>query len=108
MSLLTYEGKLPSPTEFAKALSQIIQDTNPVEDLLLLSRQMWAFEQNYKLSSADMYQQYQRGALGDDEVWLEWASTYQTFNQIKRQLELALMRAAIEPIKATTQFELVP
>ena len=50
------------------------------------------------MSSADFYEKYQAGSLDDElQHCLEWVATYDFFMKTKRKLEVALMRAAIQP-----------
>ncbi len=98
MPKLIFKDKLPSSEEFQKALTQAIDNTNPVDDLLELSNELRKFEQNYQMSSADFYEKYQAGSLDDElQHCIEWVATYEFFLKTKRQLELALMRVALQP-----------
>ncbi len=98
MPRLTFKDKLPSPDEFKKALAQAMANTNPVDDLLELANQLWDFEQQYHMSSVDFYEKYEAGSLDDElQHCIEWAATYDFFIKTKRNLEMALMRAAVQP-----------
>lgn len=98
MPKLIYENELPSSEEFQKALRQAMANTNPVDDLLDLANELWAYEQKYQMSSADFYEKYQAGLLDDVlQHCVEWVATYDFFMKTKRKLESALMRAAIQP-----------
>lgn len=98
MPELIYKDGLPAPEEFTKELSSAWANSNPVDDLLILANQLWAFEQKYQMSSAGFYEKYQAGLLDDElQHCVEWAATYKFFNQTKRQVESALIRAAVRP-----------
>ncbi len=98
MPKLTYENELPSSEEFQKALRQAMANTNPIDDLLELANHLWAYEQNDQMSSADFHAKYQAGSLDDAlQHCVEWVATYDFFLKTKRKLEMALMRAAIQP-----------
>lgn len=98
MPKLTFKDKLPPVDEFQKVLAQAMASTNPVDDLLELANDLWGFEQKYQMSSADFYEKYQAGLLEDElQHCIEWVATYDFFIKIKRKLESALMRAAIQP-----------
>ena len=98
MPKLTFKDRLPPADEFQKALAQTIANANPVDDLLELANDLWEFEQKYQMSSADFYKKYQAGLLNDElQHCIEWVATYEFFMKIKRKLESALMRAAIQP-----------
>lgn len=98
MPKLTYETELPAPDEFQKALAQAMTNSNPVDDLLELANDLWEFEQKYQMPSKDFYEKYQAGSLNDElQHCIEWVATYEFFMKTKRRLEMALMRAAIQP-----------
>jgi hypothetical protein len=98
MPRLTFEDKLPSPDEFENTLAQTMANTSPVDDLLALANHLWDFEQKYQMSSADFYEKYQAGSLDDElQHCIEWAATWDFFVKTKRKLEVALMRAAVQP-----------
>ena len=98
MPKLTYDNELPAPDEFQKALAQAMTNANPVDDLLELANDLWEFEQKHQMSSTDFYEQYQAGLLnGELQHCIEWVATYEFFMKTKRKLEMALMRAAIQP-----------
>jgi hypothetical protein len=98
MPKLRYKDKLPSSNEFQKALLEALGNSNPVDDLLDLSNDLWEFENQHQLSSVEFYQKYQAGLLEDElQHNVEWAITYDLFVKTKRKLEAALMRAAVQP-----------
>ncbi len=97
MGTIIFKNKLPDSNEFQKVLSQTLMSTNPVDDLLELSKKLNEYEQKYKLSSVQFIQRYQAGLLDDNlQHCLEWVATYDLFVKIKQLLESALMRSAIE------------
>ncbi|GAB4423352.1 MAG: hypothetical protein Fur0044_21350 [Anaerolineae bacterium] len=98
MPKLIFEDKVPSGEEFQQALAQAMSNTNPVDDLLELSNELRDFEQKYHMSSIEFYEEYQAGSLSDElQHCIEWVATYEFFLKTKRQLEMALMRAAVQP-----------
>ncbi len=48
------------------------------------------FEQRYNLSSAEFYQNFQRGQMGDDMDFIEWASLVQMADNLERRLQLLM------------------
>lgn len=98
MPTLTYKKELPPAEEFQKVLAEAMANTNPVDDLLELANNLWEFEQQYQIPSADFYNRYQAGSLDDElQHCVEWAATYDFFIKTKRKLEAALIRAAVQP-----------
>ena len=97
MAELIFKNKLPSADEFETLLTQAMSNANPIDDLLDLSRQLNEYEQKYRMSSEQFYQQYQAGLLDDAlQHCVEWVAVYDLFMKTKRMLEAALMQAAIQ------------
>ncbi len=67
--------------------------TSPVEALGALIRSLVTYEQRHRMSSADFYARYQRGELGDEVDFVEWAGDYQHYLQLKDELEQKLVAA---------------
>jgi hypothetical protein len=67
--------------------------TSPVEALAAVIRSLVAYEQRYQMSSADFYDRYQRGEIGDSIDFVEWAGDYQHYQAIKEELERKLAAA---------------
>lgn len=57
------------------------------EWLAHLKPQLQEFETQYGLESADFYQRYERGEMGDDLDFVEWASVYDMFLHSQEQLK---------------------
>ncbi|GEM_PF-1432456 len=97
MPMLVYEGRLPSPEQFKMDWENALATTNPIDDLLALVGDLRHFEQKYGMTSEEFYQKYTAGILDDElQHCLIWAATYRMFVKCKRQIENALMRAAIQ------------
>ncbi|WP_017295637.1 hypothetical protein [Geminocystis herdmanii] len=46
------------------------------------------FEQQYKLSSEQFYQQFKKGKLGDEIDFVEWSAFYQMWHSLQERLNL--------------------
>jgi len=46
------------------------------------------FEQRYNLSSAEFYQRFQVGQMGDDIDFMEWVSLVQMAHNLEKRLQL--------------------
>lgn len=46
------------------------------------------FEQEYKLSSEQFYQQFKKGKLGDEIDFVEWSAFYQMWYSLQERLNL--------------------
>ncbi len=89
---------LPSSEEFRQALAQALATANPIDDLLELTNRLREYEQTHQMTSADFYQRYLAGALDEElQHCTEWFAVYDQFLKIKRIVEAALMRAAVQP-----------
>jgi hypothetical protein len=47
-----------------------------------------AFEKEYGQRSQKFYQAYQKGEMGDDEKVMEWAGEWETYQELKKALDL--------------------
>ncbi|AUC61982.1 hypothetical protein AA637_12900 [Cyanobacterium sp. HL-69] len=47
-----------------------------------------AFEQQYKMSSEQFYEQFEKGILGDDIDFVEWKAYYQMWHSLHERLNL--------------------
>ena len=53
-----------------------------------LSEQIREFEQQYQLPSAEFYARYERGDMGDDMDFIEWASTCEMLSNVNKRLTI--------------------
>jgi hypothetical protein len=53
-----------------------------------LSVQVQGFEQQYGLQSDEFYARYERGDMGDDMDFIEWASTLDMLSNVKKRLTI--------------------
>ena len=96
MPKLTYShNNLPSPESFRKQLAEAMAQSNPLDDLLELSLELREIENKRGMTSKDFYEQYQQGKMGDDEESVQWAIRYRAYLELKKRVELALMRQAV-------------
>jgi len=87
---------LPTPEEFQQMLTRAMLESNPLDELLELAVELRQFEEQYCMSSAEFFAQYQRGEMGDDRDAMQWAMSYRTFLELKTLVEKALMREAVQ------------
>ena len=96
MAQLTFiRDNLPTPEEFRQTLSEVMEKSNPVDELLELSLELYELEQEFGMKSADFYKKFQRGEMGDSDKVMHWAIVYHSFLEHKKQVETALIREAI-------------
>jgi hypothetical protein len=53
-----------------------------------LETDLQVFEQQYQLSSAEFYQQFKAGKLGDETNFVEWSAFYQMWSDLQARLAL--------------------
>ncbi len=53
-----------------------------------LSKQISEFENRYSMNSAEFYRRYEKGEMGDDMDFIEWASTIEMIGNIDKRLYL--------------------
>ena len=61
---------------------------NSRQQLTELQQDLALFEQQYGMTSAEFYQRFQAGKLGDDMDYVEWASLVQMSRNLEERLEL--------------------
>ena len=92
----THETMPKSSEEFQRQLAKATAASNPIDDLLELVTDLRCFEQKYEMASDLFYSRFQAGQMGDDLDIMEWASLYNMYSRVRRRIESALMRAAME------------
>lgn len=94
MARLTFtKDNLPTPEEFERMLEEAMERSNPVDELLEVAEEL---RERYGMTSKEFYEQFQRGALDDElQHCIGWAAAFETFNELKRVVESALIREAV-------------
>jgi hypothetical protein len=74
----------------ALSLRKIIHQEreNIQQQIRELETDLQVFEQQYQLSSADFYQQFKTGQLGDEADFVEWSAFYQMWSSLQSRLTL--------------------
>jgi hypothetical protein len=76
--------------EFSQRLEELQRNSDPLDDLLALSRQLLSFEQEYSMSSDEFYAKYKRGEMGDDIEFIRWSGYYRLYHELKDKIEKSL------------------
>jgi pyruvate-formate lyase-activating enzyme len=76
--------------KFVLALRNLIlQEINSIEEEIQeIAIDLQTFEQQYKLSSAQFYQQFKSGELGDAIDFVEWSAFYQMWCSLQERLNI--------------------
>jgi hypothetical protein len=76
-----------SAKEFTSTLQEARYATAPIDDFVQLIRELTLLEQKHGLSSADFYERYQRGAMGDEMELMRWATKFEIYEEMKADLD---------------------
>ena len=98
MPFLYYdESSKPTREEFQKAVHEMFEKFDPVEDLLHSQRRLIEYEQKYGVSSEECYRLFYEGKMGDDPDMFAWVAHYDGFRHLKSAISEALDVLASEP-----------
>lgn len=103
MPVYEFDDKtMPEPEDFARLLREGDEQYDPLEELLRLERELTKLEREYEahydeaLTSADFYQRYQSGKMGDDLEFVRWAGRYRLYRSLKRAISASLKMVLAE------------
>ena len=69
---------------------QIIQYTSPIDALIAVTKRLSTYESRQQMDSEEFFDQYSRGQLSDDIVFVEWANDYRHYLELRQKLEKIL------------------
>jgi len=61
-----------------------------MDDFVEIVKHLAVMEQKYNMDSAEFYERYQRGEMGDDIEVMHWASDYEIYREMREELDKAL------------------
>ena len=94
--LMFTKDNLPTPEEFERMLKGAMEKSNPVDELLEVAGELREYEQKYGITSMEFYEQFRQGMLDDElQHCIGWAAAFESFNELKRVVESALMREVV-------------
>ncbi len=67
---------------------------SPVDALVALVQSLVAYEQRYRMSSAQFFAKYKEGKLEDSADFVEWAGNYQQYLGLLQELKSRLKTVA--------------
>ena len=73
---------------------QTIQYTSRLDALIALAKRLNDYESQRQMDSEEFFDQYSRGQLADDVVFVEWANDYRHYLDLHHELERRLQHAA--------------
>ena len=69
---------------------QTIRYTSPLDALVAVTKRLSIYESRQKMDSEEFFDQYSRGRLPDDAVFVEWANDYRHYLQLRQELAKSL------------------
>lgn len=82
-----YETGYQSETVDSTIAKLVTMERNRLErESAALAGRLQFFEQQYHLPSADFYQKFQAGEMGDDADLFEWSAFYQMWLSVQERL----------------------
>lgn len=65
---------------------QIIQYTSPIDSLIVVTKRLITYENQQQMDSEEFFDQYSRGQLSDDSVFIDWSNDYRHYLQLRQKL----------------------
>jgi hypothetical protein len=69
---------------------QTIQCISPLDALVTVAKRLSLYENQQHMDSVTFFDQYSRGQLPDDTLFVEWANDYRHYLVLRRELEQRL------------------
>jgi hypothetical protein len=69
---------------------QTIQYTSPLDALVMVAKRLSLYENQQHMDSETFFDQYSRGHLSDDILFVEWANDYRHYLALRQELEQRL------------------
>jgi len=73
---------------------QTIQYSTPLDALIDTSKRLQTYESQQNMNSETFFDQYSKGLLSDDIVYIEWSNDYQHYLALRHDVEERLSHAA--------------
>jgi hypothetical protein len=64
-----------------------IQYTSPIDALVALTKRLNIYESQHEMDSEEFFDQYSRGRLSDDAVFIDWANDYRHYLELRREAQ---------------------
>ncbi|HEY7492126.1 MAG TPA: hypothetical protein VIH59_13595 [Candidatus Tectomicrobia bacterium] len=75
-------------------LKQTTQYTSPLDALITVAKRLSLYENQQHMDSESFFDQYSRGQLSDDILFVEWANDYRHYLELRRDVEQRLHNVA--------------
>lgn len=99
MPVFHYQNSnLPEPAEFRRLLREASEEYDPVDELLILERDLRDLEQRHGMPSDEFYARFVDGKAGDDPDLVGWAARYEAFLRLKTAISESLKLVVALPV----------
>ena len=88
--LYTTENIPASGKELREQLNQAWSTTSPLDDFTAVVKTLTEYEIAYQLDSAEFYERFQKGEMGDRMDYMRWATKYEIYLGMKERMETLL------------------
>lgn len=75
-------------------LKQRIQYSSSLDALIAVSKRLSLHEDQIRMTSEDFFDQYKKGELSDDLIFIDWSNDYQNYLALRQEIEHKLNYAA--------------
>lgn len=74
----------------SRSLGKILgyEKDKTITEVKSLKDELLRFEKNYKMSSDEFFQRFERGEMGDEEDYFEWSAMYQMYKKSEERLNM--------------------
>jgi hypothetical protein len=74
----------------SRSIGKIIEyeKEKTIEEVNMLKKELSRFESTYQMSSADFFDRFEKGDLGDKEDYFEWSAMYQMYERSVDRLNI--------------------
>ncbi len=73
---------------------QTMQYTAPLDALVAVAKRLSLYENQQHMDAETFFDQYSRGQLSDETLFVEWANDYRHYLELRRDLEPRLQDVA--------------
>lgn len=85
--IYTQQNMPATGKELREQLNQAWATASPLDDFTTVIKALTEYEIAYQLSSAEFYERFQRGEMGDAMDYIRWANRYEMYLEMRQQLE---------------------
>jgi len=73
---------------------RVTEYDTPLDALVAITKRLSSYENRFKMSSEDFFDQYSKGKMEDDTDFVEWSNDYQHYLDIRFNIEKKLKNVA--------------